>query len=191
MKRVYCCAMRPEGNERLTAAVGLALLVLTGVELLTLLLGLQDFLSWHVFVGFVLIPPLALKLASTGWRFMSYYTRNDAYRLKGPPHLAMRLLAPVLVAATIFLFGSGVALGVVHGRALTLARNIHGPAALAWTILLGIHALVYLPRALRSGRLAVAVATVVAGAAVGMATLPVDHDWLHLPPKHEHDDGRG
>lgn len=183
--------MGPEGNKRLTAAVGLTLVVLTGVELLTLLLGLQRFLSWHVFVGFVLLPPLGLKLASTGWRFMRYYARNEAYRLEGPPQLAMRMLAPLLVAATVFLFGSGIAMGFVHGAGLTVARRVHGPAAAAWTILLGVHALVYLPRALRSARVAIALATIVAGALAGMATLPVDHDWLHLPPKHEHDRGHG
>lgn len=183
--------MGPERNKRLTAAVGLTLLILTGVELLTLLLGLNRFLSWHVFVGFVLLPPLALKLASTGWRFLRYYTRNEEYRLEGPPQLAMRVLAPLLVAATVFLFGSGIAMGFVHGAALTLARRVHGPAAVAWTILLGVHALVYLPRALRSARVAIALAAVVVGAVAGLAALPVAHDWLHLPPKHEHDRGHG
>lgn len=140
----------PDGNERLTAAVGLVLLVLTGVELLTLLLGLQHFLSWHVFVGLALLPPIALKLASTGWRFARYYTRNPDYRLKGAPQIAMRLLAPLLVAFTILLFGSGVAMGLVHGRALAIARRLHGPSAFLWTVLLGLHVLVYLGRAVRA-----------------------------------------
>jgi hypothetical protein len=184
MEAPYGAGMRPEGNERLTAAAGLALLVLTGVELLTLLLGLQHFLSWHVFVGFVLLPPIALKVASTGWRFMRYYLGDPEYRRKGPPHIVMRLLAPLLLAFTVLLFGSGIAIGLVHGHALQLARRVHGPAAFGWTVLLGLHALVYLPRALRGARLqrlALVAASLATGVALGIATLPVDHDWLHLP----------
>lgn len=195
--------LNPDGNERLTAIAGLTLIVLSGVEYLTLLLGLQRFLSWHVFVGFVLLPPLALKLASTGWRFMRYYTRNVDYREKGAPQIVMRLLAPLLVGFTILLFGSGVAMGLVHGQALALARRIHGPAAFCWTLLVGAHVLVYLRRALWStredlvprtrravagavGRMVALGAAVAAGVVLGMATLPAQHHWLHLPPKHDH-----
>jgi hypothetical protein len=135
--------LNPDGNERLTAVVGIVLVVLTVVELATLLLGLQTFLSLHVFVGLVLIPPIALKLASTGWRFTRYYTRSAAYRLKGAPRLAMRLLAPVLVAATVVLFGSGVAMGVLHGSSLRLARQLHGPSSVIWMILVGVHVLAH------------------------------------------------
>jgi len=181
--------MGPDRNERLTSAVGLTLLALAAVELLTLVLGLQHFLSWHVFVGFVLLPPIGLKLVSVGWRFLQYYTGDEEYRLKGPPHIVMRVLAPLLIAFTVLLFGSGVAIGLVHGHALQLARRVHGPAALGWTILLGLHVLVYLQRAVRGAlvrRGALVAATLAAGFALGIATLPVDHDWLRLPPKHAH-----
>src|SRR6266700_2655738 len=39
----------------------------------------------HMFVGLLLIPPVALKLASTGYRFVRYYTASPAYRRKAPP----------------------------------------------------------------------------------------------------------
>ena len=61
--------LNPDGNERLTAGVGLVLLVLAIVEVATVVFGLHSHLSLHVFVGLVLIPPVLLKLASTGWRF--------------------------------------------------------------------------------------------------------------------------
>ena len=61
----------------------------------------------------------------------------------------MRLLAPLLVAATTALFGSGVAMGVLRGGSLEIARRIHGPASVVWMVLLGIHVLVYLRRAAR------------------------------------------
>jgi hypothetical protein len=195
----------PDGNERLTAIAGLILLVLTALELGTLLGGLQHFLSLHVFVGLVLLPPIALKLASTGWRFARYYTRNPEYRLRGAPQLLMRMLAPLLVLSTVVLFGSGVAMGVLHGQALDVARRLHGPSAFLWTVTLGAHVLVYLGRAISSARSDVrpstrreargagartwaAAAAIVVGLGVGAATLPAQHHWLHLPGRHEHGD---
>jgi hypothetical protein len=200
--------LNPDGNERLTAAVGLVLLVLTLVELATILFGLHQYLSLHVFVGLVLIPPVLLKLASTGWRFARYYSGCELYRSKGAPQLAMRLLAPLLIAATIVLFASGVAMGVLHGHSLVIARRLHGPASVVWMLLVGIHVLVYLKRALVSGRQDVITASrasvhgararayvlsaaVVAGIVVGAATLPAQHRWLHLSRRHDHRDGSG
>lgn len=198
--------LNPDGNERLTAAVGLVLLVLTVVELGTIVFGLHQFLSLHVFVGLMLIPPVLLKLASTGWRFTRYYTRSEPYRLKGAPELAMRLLAPLLVAATVVLFGSGVAMGILHGHALVVARRLHGPASVLWLLLVGVHVLVYLKRALVSskqdvsavsrasvrgarGRAYLLAVAIVAGTVVGAATLPLQHRLLHLPRKHDHREG--
>jgi len=103
--------VNPDGNERLTAAIGVLLLVPILVELATIVLGVHTFMSLHVFVGLALIPAVLLKLGSTAWRFARYYTRSRAYVEHGPPQLAMRLLAPLLVAATVVLFGSGVAMG--------------------------------------------------------------------------------
>jgi hypothetical protein len=103
----------------------------------------------------------------------------------------MRLLAPALLAFTALLFGSGVAMGFVHGHLLALARRVHGPAAFGWTVVLGAHVLAHLRRALRSRRIALVAITLVAGVAVGAATLPIQDDWLHLPRALDHDRGRG
>ena len=96
----HASRFNPGGNERLTAAVGLLVLAPILVEIATVLLGVHTFMSWHIFVGLALIPAVLLKLASTGWRFARYYTRNQAYVALGSPQLAMRLLAPLFVAAT-------------------------------------------------------------------------------------------
>jgi hypothetical protein len=64
--------VNPVGNERLTAAVGVLLLIPIIVELATIILGVHSFMSLHVFVGLTLIPAVLLKLGSTGWRFMRY-----------------------------------------------------------------------------------------------------------------------
>ena len=192
----------PVGNERLTAVVGIVLLVLTVVELATILLGVHRFMSLHVFVGFVLIPPIVLKLASTGWRFARYYTGTSAYVVQGPPLLPMRLLAPILVAATIVLFASGVAMGILHGNALAVARQLHGPSSVVWLALVGVHALVYLKRALTSSaedaaalvravrgaraRAYLLTTAIISGVVLGIATVPAQHHWVNLPRGHHH-----
>lgn len=61
-----------------------ALLVLLAIEGVTVLF-MGPLLSTHIFVGMLLVPPVALKLATTGYRFARYYTGNRAYRQKVPP----------------------------------------------------------------------------------------------------------
>jgi hypothetical protein len=186
----------PGGNERLTAAVGLLVLAPVLVELATIVLGVHAFMSLHLFVGLALIPAVVLKLASTGWRFARYYTRSPAYVEEGPPQLAMRLLAPLFIAATLVLFGSGIDLGLLHGHALQFARRLHGPASVIWLVLLGLHVLVYLRRAVKSlvrrpvrgstARAYALAAVVICGLVLGAATVPAQHRWVDLP-RHHHD----
>lgn len=99
----------PAGNARLTAWTGLVLLVLFLAELVTLL-DVRGLLGWHVALGVLLIPPALLKTASTGWRILRYYTGSRPYRTAGPPPLLLRVLGPLVVAATLALLGSGVLL---------------------------------------------------------------------------------
>jgi integral membrane sensor domain MASE1 len=71
-----------DGNERLTAVAGVLLLVLFAVIGVTIIRIGQ--LPWlHLFLGLLLIGPVALKLASTGYRFARYYLATAAYRLNG------------------------------------------------------------------------------------------------------------
>jgi hypothetical protein len=119
----------------------------------------------------------------------------------------MRLLAPLLVAATVVVFASGVAMGVLHGQALVVARRLHGPSSVVWMITVGLHALVYLRRALADGREDVTPAerravrgagarsyalafAIVIGVVAGAATVPVQHHWLDLPRRHDRHEGR-
>jgi hypothetical protein len=122
--------VNPDGNERLTAAVGVLVLIPVLVEVATVLFGVHTFMSWHVFVGLALIPVVVLKLLSTGWRFVRYYMRSHPYVVHGPPQTATRLLAPLFVVATVVLFGSGVAMGfLVLGGALVSVQHrwVHLP----------------------------------------------------------------
>jgi len=134
----------PEGNERLTAATGAVLFLLLAAEGVTILF-IRPLLSTHVFIGMLLIPPVALKTASAGWRFFRYYAGDRAYRVKGPPILPLRLLAPLVVASTVVLFATGVALLVVGpGRGFVL--GLHKASFVVWLVATGIHVLAYVWR---------------------------------------------
>jgi len=196
-------AWGPLGNERLTNSTGLVLLVLLAVETLTTL-ALDSFLNVHIFLGLLLIPPVVLKLASTGWRFARYYTRNEAYRLEGAPRLLLRLLAPLLVGSTLALFGSGVAL-LVFGHGGGVLRTVHTFSFIVWGVLMIVHVLAYLTHVLRVGladwrrktenvvagarsRRATLAGALLAGVIVALATYPAQQSWLSHRHEHGHDE---
>jgi hypothetical protein len=182
-----------EGNARLTAMTGLVLLVLLAVEGVTIL-SIRQLLSVHVFVGLLLIPPVALKLGVTGYRFLCYYARAAEYVRKGPPLLLMRMLvAPGLIAATLVVFGTGVALLAV-GPGGGIVLGLHRASFFVWLGAFGVHVLVYALRVpglvgadwsrgsrtagatLRFGIVALAL---LVGLTVALAVLPSAGPWLH------------
>jgi hypothetical protein len=181
-----------EGNERLTSTIGLALLALLAVEAATTL-SLSTYLDVHIFLGLLLLPAVSLKLASSGWRALRYYTGCTPYRLLGPPLLPMRLLAPLLVAATLVLFGSGVAFLATGDRG-GLLLSIHAVSFAIWGVLVSVHVLVYVRRALRHGladwrgesrsaegatlRRSLLAAAVAGGITLALVTYPVQTAWL-------------
>jgi hypothetical protein len=126
------------GNERLTALAGGILLVLIVVELVTTA-RLRAFMSAHVFVGMLLAGPLLIKLASTGYRFVRYYTRSPAYVRRGPPHLALRMLGPLLVATTLVVVGSGIGLMMTGPDHAGPLLPLHGFSVLVFIPLMAIH----------------------------------------------------
>jgi hypothetical protein len=92
-------------------------------------------------------------------------------------------------------------MGLLHGRALVIARGLHGPSSVIWLILLALHVLVYLGRAWRRsisdalptthtrvrGRSARAYAlatVVISGLVLGAATIPAQHRWIDLRRHH-------
>jgi len=138
-------------------------------------------LTAHAFVGMLLIPVVGLKLASTGWRMAWYYRRGEEYVLRGPPHVALRVLvAPLVVVSTLFVFGTGVALLVVDETHGTLV-GLHKASFVVWLAATGVHVLAHvlelapalrrrLPGALlRYGLLG---AALLAGAVLAVGTLP-------------------
>jgi hypothetical protein len=126
-----------EGNRRLTGATAAVLLVLLAAEGATLF-AIRPLVSAHVFIGMLLIPPIALKLASTGYRFARYYTGHGPYRADGPPHPLLRLLGPVVVLATLALFATGVAL-IVIGPERGAVLGLHKASFVVWFGAMGAH----------------------------------------------------
>ena len=134
----------PDGNEQLTAVTGVVLIVLLAVLGLTIL-RIHQLISVHLFVGLLLLGPVAVKMGSTGYRFVRYYTRDPAYRRKGPPEMLMRLIAPGVVVFTVLVFVSGIVLlsaGPAHRGPWV---SIHKASFIVWLLLTGVHVLGHLP----------------------------------------------
>ena len=184
----------PDGNERLTATAGAVLFLLLAAEGVTIF-SIGQLLSPHVFIGMLLIPPVALKLGSTGWRFARYYRGRPEYREKGPPLLPLRLLAPVVVASTVAVFATGVALLALGPSGRGLVLTLHKASFVVWLVATGVHVLAYVwrvPRLAfadwRPGASAVSGAparrlliggAIAAGAILAVTTVQYASPWLH------------
>jgi hypothetical protein len=130
------------GNARLTGAAAAALLVLLAAEGATIPF-IGQLLGPHIFIGMLLIPPVVLKLGSTGYRFARYYTGSPPYKQKGPPLLVLRVLAPGVVLTTLALFGTGVAL-LIDGPPSNTMIFAHKLSFIAWVALMTLHVLGHL-----------------------------------------------
>lgn len=181
------------GNERLTTLAGAVLLVLIVVELVTAAL-LRALLSVHVFVGVLLAGPLVVKLGSTGYRFLRYYAGSPAFVRKGPPRLALRVLAPLLVAITLVVVVSGIGLVVTGPAQPGPLLALHNISALIWLPLIAIHTFAYIrrvPRSLaddwsnlpaeqapgRGRRLGVNLGALIGGVVAALLVLPIAAPW--------------
>jgi hypothetical protein len=183
------------GNARLTGGAAALLLVLLAAEGATIPF-IGPLLGPHIFIGVLLIPPVALKLASTGYRFARYYSGSPPYRRKGPPALPMRLLAPGVVLTTGALFATGVWLLIEGPRSDTVVF-LHKASFIAWVALMTVHVLGHLlelpglalPDWRRSGgreaalagsglRVMLLATSVIAGLGLALATLSLAAPWL-------------
>jgi hypothetical protein len=183
------------GNARLTGGAAAMLLVLLAIEGATIPF-IGSLVGPHIFIGMLLIPPVLLKLGSTGYRFARYYSGDLSYRRKGPPPLPMRLLAPGVVLTTLALFGTGVALLIV-GPGSDFLSFLHKASFIAWVALMSVHVLGHLlevprlaiPDWRRHGgreaqladsglRVLLLATSIAAGLAVALATLSLAGPWL-------------
>ncbi|HWD11064.1 MAG TPA: hypothetical protein VG366_04415 [Solirubrobacteraceae bacterium] len=185
------------GNARLTAAAGVLLLAPLAVIGVTML-DLRGLLSVHLFVGMLLIPPVLLKMGTTGYRFFRYYSANAVYRRKGPPPMLLRLIAPMVILSTLVVLGTGVALLFLGPSSRGELLPIHKISFFVWAAFAGVHLLGHmleLPEELRadygrsastsgditgrSGRVLALSGALVAGAVLAILVIPEFGAWLH------------
>lgn len=199
----------PAGNARLTAWCGLVLLVVFGIECVTLI-SLRTMLTAHIVIGVFLVPLVLLKSATTGWRIARYYLGSAAYRSAGPPPLVLRVLGPMVVLTGLAVLGSGLALiplgPATFSPVLTVAGlgldalTIHQASFAAWLVVTGLHVLLRTTTAVRLAagtdtrphpvpgtlaRLGALMTTLVLGAAASAGVLQLSGAWTaghHGPP---------
>lgn len=186
------------GNERLTGATGILLVVLLAAIGVTLL-RLSSLISVHLFIGLVLVPPVALKMASTGYRFARYYTADPVYRERGAPPLALRLIAPIVIVSSVAVLATGVALLFVSPDSAGILRGLHKASFVVWVVFTAIHVLGHLPdlqktflierggrveynelAAGRTGRIISLVGALVAGVVLAIVLVPHFGAWSHF-----------
>jgi hypothetical protein len=130
------------GNGRLTETTGMLLTLLLLVEGFTIL-DVRGYITLHAAVGLVLLGPVALKCATTMYRFARYYRGDAAYVRKGPPNVFLRVIGPLVVLSTLAILGTGVVLLADHGRSGTWV-SLHQASFVVWISLTGLHFLGHL-----------------------------------------------
>jgi hypothetical protein len=185
----------PDGNEQLTAATGVVLLVLLAALGITIL-RIGQLISEHLFLGLLLLGPVGLKMATTGYRFVRYYSHHAEYVRRGPPELWLRLLGPAVVFSTLGVFATGVWLLIVGPAQRNPALLLHKVTFIVWGVVTALHVLGHLaqmPRALRApsldgtglgggqagraGRGLALAAAIVAGLVLAIALIPDFSSW--------------
>lgn len=184
------------GNHELTAATAALLLVLLAAIGVTIL-AVGPLIDAHLFIGMLLLGPLALKLGSVGYRFTRYHAGNPSYRAKGPPELVMRLLAPFVVISTLAVFVSGVGLLVAGPSSRATWNPVHKISFLIWLAVWWGHVILHGPDLIallttrrrererpwddlgagRGARAVALLAALVAGALIAVLTIPLFHAW--------------
>ncbi len=127
-----------ESNARLTASNGAILFVLLAAEGFTIL-SIGPLVRPHVFIGMLLVPPVALKIATTSWRFVRYYLGAPDYREKGPPQPLLRLLGPLVVVLSVAVLATGIALLFVGSGSRANVLFLHKASFVLWFCVMALH----------------------------------------------------
>src|SRR5436305_1655094 len=115
---------------------------------------------------------------------------------RGPPRLALRGMAPLLIATTLVVIGSGIGLVVTGPRSAGPLPPLHGFSVLVWLPLIAIHTFAHIRRVPRlvaddwsksSGRslapgrgrrLGMNFGALMLGALAAILVLPVAPPWM-------------
>jgi hypothetical protein len=159
------------------------------------ILSVRQMITLHLYLGLLLVGPVLLKSASTGYRFARYYGRARPYVEKGPPHVILRMLGPVVMASSVAVLGTGIGLiyaGPSHREPLL---TLHKGSFIVWVAAMTIHVLGHLTegarltwRELRDARVlpaarrrrwrtAAVALSLVAGVGLASALLPSASAW--------------
>lgn len=186
-----------EANSRLTASTGIVLTVLLLIEGFTIL-DVRGYLTLHTFLGLMLIGPLALKCATTTYRFARYYTNAVPYRRRGAPPLVLRVIGPLVLLSSIAVIGTGVAL-LVNRDSSDTWLTLHQASFVVWISVTGLHFLGHIYEAVRASvrdvraassdrfargralRLGIVVLSLALGVGLAAAFTPTPSSW------HAHD----
>jgi hypothetical protein len=193
----------PAGNARLTAWLGLVLLIGFIAEGVTLI-SVGHFITAHILIGALLVPLVLAKTATTGWRIVRYYRGSPDYRTAGPPPLLLRILGPLVVVTGLAVLGSGLALialgdatfstiGQVAGFRIN-ALTIHQASFIGWLVVTALHTIGRAVPAAQVGlgsgphgrpvpgdrsRLVVLAAALALSTAAGLLTVHLSSNWTH------------
>ena len=183
-----------EGNSRLTSITGIVLLLLFAAEGVTLL-DVRGLITVHIVLGALLVGPVALKVASTGYRFVRYYTGAPAYVRKGPPHPILRVLGPLVIITSLAVIGTGIALGTAPDSGNW--GFLHRASFVVWLVVMTVHVLGHLLEVFRHGsadlrrrsaglavrgrpgRFALVVLALLVGVGTAAVVLPASSAWTH------------
>jgi hypothetical protein len=178
-----------EANARLTSVLGMVLLVLLAVEGFTIL-SVRQMIKLHLILGLILIGPVVAKCLTTGYRFINYYRGAPAYRHKGPPHVLLRVLGPVVIVTSLAVLGTGGALIYYPDRGAWL--TLHKASFILWFGAMTLHVLGHV---IEGGRMTVAElrrpalrgrairllavgAALLAGVGIALAVYPSSSSWI-------------
>lgn len=192
------------GNERLTAVNGVLLIALLAALGVTIV-RVRPLIDEHLFIGLLLLGPVALKIASTGYRFTRYYTHNPNYRERGTPPLLLRVLGPLVLASTVSVFATGILLLAEGPGASHTLRTLHKASFIVWVVATSVHVLGHLPdlarillarkgehyeyNRLAAGQLGRALAlsgAILAGVIVAIVLIPDFGGWSHFESVRHH-----
>ena len=182
-----------QGNTRLTSTTAVVLLVMLAIEGYTVL-DVRGLITLHVFVGIMLVGPVLLKVASTLYRFTRYYTGDEAYVRKGPPHIVLRTLGPLVTVTSLTLLGTGLGLLAVRPGSAGLLLTAHKVSFFAWFAVMAVHVLGHLKESIveswaevrqfssrQAIRLGVVVVALAGGVGLAAALMPTANPWTQRP----------
>lgn len=183
-----------DGNARLTASTGTLLIALLLIEGFTIL-DVRGYITLHTVIGLMLVGPVLLKCVTTGYRFARYYQGKPAYVRKGPPHVVLRVIGPLVIISSLVVIGTGAGLIAVHGRG-DLLLTAHQASFIGWVGLMTLHVLGHLREAAldtakelrrqrtddpagrrRAARLFALAAALIVGVAVAAVFTPSASSW--------------